>query len=795
MKVISETRDVETSGGMDSNVFAIKTSPQAFQLLSSGLYTNKVKAVLRELGCNAVDAHTAAGCPEKPIEVKLPNALDKQFYVKDYGTGLSHEQVMRLYTTYFDSTKQQSDNFIGGFGVGSKSPFAYTDTFTVESRYNGEKRLYTAFVNESGIPTIMQMSEEKTDEPNGLTIGFPVKPEDISNFAREAFDTYKWFSVHPIIKGNADIRFKDLEKVRLGNLWYRTDAGYNSSPTVRMGSVAYPMADLHTHITQIINDDTPEDEKAAIHAARYLFNRNSGWVIDLPIGSSLVAASREALQFDKKSVVSLKNAVTKVINEAVEALHDKVKSAKNIREYHSKVSEFRTSNGLYNDIDSFLNLLSKHNPNYHTDGIRIHASDYPALKLVNIRPLSGIRDLLGTLRHKAKLNSALDADEIQRRIRRKITASFNENGKEADYEAVEKILWDKDGKQIQVWPHEYSYDSLAEVSDFSVATTMEFDGCSTVIARTPGATDADFKRDLKKLTDFLDIKTTTLQRPVKPPPKKVIKTEDIYGVRINKGHRQGDITKLSRQRMVTSEITSKIEEDDNYAYVVFDKKALPNTPHAPLTVFDAAMNKIDKLNTMMKAECIKDVIKEHIPEDRFVMVEKSDLDTFKKLCPDAVPLDSVISSIKKDKSIHKTLIAEVAKLPSNVSYSSDVNNFIRFYDAMHENDVNIEHTKLHEVVSKWKEQMDESNNSRVKREHLVNALIYGESLFDWPKPVFPDTVDLSKESAVLRKAYPMLEMISYYNANNEAVAKYILDMAELDMYRNNAYNVTSTMNP
>lgn len=64
-------------------------------ILSSGLYSNKIRAVIRELSCNAVDAHTSAG-NKNPIEVKLPNALDKQFYVKDFGTGLTHDQVMKL---------------------------------------------------------------------------------------------------------------------------------------------------------------------------------------------------------------------------------------------------------------------------------------------------------------------------------------------------------------------------------------------------------------------------------------------------------------------------------------------------------------------------------------------------------------------------------------------------------------------------------------------------------------------------------------------------------------------------
>ena len=121
MRIDSNTAAVESSGLGEQGAFSIKTTAAAFQLLSSGLYTNKIRAVVRELSCNAIDAHVMPGGSgkETPIEVKLPNTLDSQFYVKDSGPGLPHDKIMSLYTTYFDSSKQQSDDFIGGFGVGS----------------------------------------------------------------------------------------------------------------------------------------------------------------------------------------------------------------------------------------------------------------------------------------------------------------------------------------------------------------------------------------------------------------------------------------------------------------------------------------------------------------------------------------------------------------------------------------------------------------------------------------------------------------------------------------------------
>ena len=41
--------------------FRIRNSAKAFNILSSGLYANKIRAIIRELSCNAVDSHVAAG--------------------------------------------------------------------------------------------------------------------------------------------------------------------------------------------------------------------------------------------------------------------------------------------------------------------------------------------------------------------------------------------------------------------------------------------------------------------------------------------------------------------------------------------------------------------------------------------------------------------------------------------------------------------------------------------------------------------------------------------------------------
>jgi hypothetical protein len=122
--VTGQSSPVETSGTGPTSGFRIETNAYAFQMLSSGVYSDKISAVLREIGCNAADAHTAAGKRDMPFEVKLPTQLDPQFWIKDCGPGLDEDGVRGLYTTYFSSTKRDSNDFTGAFGLGSKSPFS-----------------------------------------------------------------------------------------------------------------------------------------------------------------------------------------------------------------------------------------------------------------------------------------------------------------------------------------------------------------------------------------------------------------------------------------------------------------------------------------------------------------------------------------------------------------------------------------------------------------------------------------------------------------------------------------------
>ena len=295
MKLHSDNTEIVRSSTQDETEFSIKATAKAFSILSSSLYSDKILAPVRELACNAYDSHVAAGKKDVPIEIKLPSTLDPIFYVKDFGTGLSHEHAMRLYTTYFDSTKTDSDEYIGALGLGSKSPFAYTGRFTVESRYNGEKRLYTAFINERGVPALVMLCDAvATDEPSGLTISFPAKKGDEAKFATAAARALMYFQPTPNVHGCSGFYIHDLQHTIHGDRWAMRKAGYYANMSgayVVQGFVSYPV-DYRILIDHGLSE-------AAMQAAKTDLD------IFVDIGQVEVAPSREALSYDERTIANL----------------------------------------------------------------------------------------------------------------------------------------------------------------------------------------------------------------------------------------------------------------------------------------------------------------------------------------------------------------------------------------------------------------------------------------------------------------------------------------------------------
>ncbi len=327
MIIGSEKLVVQTSDDIEKSKFTIKASSKAFEILSSGLYSDKITAVIRELSTNAYDSHVKAGKKDLPFEVQLPNALKPTFSVKDFGTGLSEEEIYTTYTTYFASDKTGSNDFVGALGLGSKSPFSYTKQFEVISRYNGTKSCYTCFIDENKEPSIAKRSCEVTDEPNGLEVTFSVNNRsDYYNFNNKAQEVFHWFSVKPHVLGNSYFSKEEPDWL-LKTDSYAVYKNRNNKSGIVMGNIFYPI-DVYNI------EDLSEIALSVI-----------GWgiVAFTEIGDVEFTASREKLSYTKRTIATIKRLIEEIAKDLKEEVYKRIGECKTVWEARKTFNSFHNS--------------------------------------------------------------------------------------------------------------------------------------------------------------------------------------------------------------------------------------------------------------------------------------------------------------------------------------------------------------------------------------------------------------------------------------------------------------------
>jgi len=374
--------------------FVIDNNPMAYEILSNGIYSNKIGAVCRELGTNAFDSHydvteaelisefseaiqskiadlrakliekhvdRSTGKPiplitidqldrtdeqrklissimnqlekatpskkdvianMKPFHVHLPNSNEPWFSVKDFGTGLSHEDALSLYRTYFKSDKRDTNNKNGCFGLGSKAPLAYADSFQVTSIFKGTKSIYSIYLSENRRPKISRQYEEQTDEPNGVEIQLPVESVDFYEFSKQAEKIYKWFEVRPTVGGSSSFEYPVFDYLYETDK-YKINKGRNSYETsyVVMANVAYP----------VLVQDLKETTRAELTSVEKML-LGHGVVVNAEHGGVLPSTSREKLQMTPRTIKTIKKLLNSISDHIENDIREKVNECENVWE-------------------------------------------------------------------------------------------------------------------------------------------------------------------------------------------------------------------------------------------------------------------------------------------------------------------------------------------------------------------------------------------------------------------------------------------------------------------------------
>lgn len=222
---------------------SIDSSGKVFRILTSNLYSNKPESITREIWSNAFDAHKEAGVADKPFEVVFPSAFRQEFMCRDFGNGLSHDFMLNKYTVLGFSTKENTNEAVGKWGIGRLAPLSYTSTYTVTSYHKGMMGVYNVVTLPSGRPVVQTLMEPvPSDQPSGVCISFPVNNSDLDSFKRAARRVALGFEVTPIVVGQPDFDWAGLNILSKGAGYEIYERNYTiSGPLVRMGCVLYPI--------------------------------------------------------------------------------------------------------------------------------------------------------------------------------------------------------------------------------------------------------------------------------------------------------------------------------------------------------------------------------------------------------------------------------------------------------------------------------------------------------------------------------------------------------------------------
>lgn len=267
-------------------------------------YKNPRAAVIREYTSNAWDAQKEAGKNDVPVVIELDEDEGGE-YIQfiDEGIGMSYEFFMTEFRKLLCSTKENSNDYIGAWGIGSKTALAYTNSFYVETVKDGEKNYFMLLRETSNTIIITHLVTEQVDISNGTKVKVYLKPEyrEYQTFAKLAATELAYFDnvIFRFPQDTSTQQTYNYGKIIEGNTFkYRTSSQYSSELHLILGKVAYPI------------DWKEVDLKS--------FDYSIAVGIKFEIGELPINMTRENIIYDDKSKALIKERIAATIEEIKE---------------------------------------------------------------------------------------------------------------------------------------------------------------------------------------------------------------------------------------------------------------------------------------------------------------------------------------------------------------------------------------------------------------------------------------------------------------------------------------------
>jgi len=324
--------------GLGGSTIGIVNDAQSMQMMvrmmTKNLYSDPIGSICREYISNAADANKENNSTE-PIMVYFDESESGLYYcVRDYGKGLCQSDI-ELYTNLLSSSKRNSNDLIGGFGIGMKSAFSYTEEFFIDSYYEGTITKYILYVDPmtSELKRDMLHTEEfKEDSKTGIEIRIPIKHSDKDNFKTKTFAQTCFFEnlYYDFLENNFTI-FKQKTFSYIDQNYTRFH-----KMGLLLGPVRYP-----------ISDDLIRKHN--------LYNMSPNICLRFEIGELSVVPNREQIIWDEKSVNAFEEKLERFKQELTDQLIENNKAITHISDfvkvginYQYKLSHFDGSQVTFN---------------------------------------------------------------------------------------------------------------------------------------------------------------------------------------------------------------------------------------------------------------------------------------------------------------------------------------------------------------------------------------------------------------------------------------------------------------
>jgi hypothetical protein len=365
--------EVITGGTTGESVdFSIKIDGGIFKTLIDGMYSEKVPSVVREILANAFDAHVAANNTVDPVTVSLPTMFNRTFRVRDYGVGMSHDFIIKLYTQLGHSEKKGTNTQTGRFGLGSKTPFTIVDQFTIRAYDGKTMRVYQAVIKDDGIPSLSLQTTVASTAKTGIEIQIGVSSAQVGEFESAIRSNgLTYFDKHVVFNREFSDGTKVMDTVRdsvrklTDGLYAHRNADgrrYRSGRIlIRQGFAVYPLK-----MDMLSRAASPIPAAYGKYLTK-LSNNDTDIMIDVPMGTFNMTAAREKIQYDTPSVNNLAVAVSTILEESFTGLRALTVGVTSYRELYSKVEATLVgpamragSKELRTETQSHANLVQDH---------------------------------------------------------------------------------------------------------------------------------------------------------------------------------------------------------------------------------------------------------------------------------------------------------------------------------------------------------------------------------------------------------------------------------------------------